>query len=116
MNTFSIESWCKPVGADKSEPMGIIHFHVSDEAHLAMERAEEQLVNSANQRETDISADMETLELELPEECDALSDPQFHVYVTKKSGEARGQFFLMGHRAKDGALVYSNSVMVDQLG
>jgi len=114
MNTFTLESWCKPPGAERSMPMGEIHFHVSDPMHLKLEQAEAVLAQRETEREMEIPADIETLELELPEECKELSDCHFHVYLRR--GHDRGQFFLTGHRADDGALVYSNAVMVDILG
>lgn len=114
MNTFTIESWCKPVGANKSVPMGQISFRVSDEYRLKMESMEERFAESSSERQGDISVRMADLELTTPPECGALSDAQFHVYVHKSEG--RGHFFLKGHRATDDALVYSNAVMVDELG
>lgn len=114
MNTFTIESWCKPVGADKSEPMGQISFRVNDEYKLQMESMEEELSHSG-QSQGDISVrNMSSLELDTPSECGMLSDAQFHVFVHKSEG--RGHFFLKGHRASDDALIYSNAILVDELG
>ncbi|MEH6578552.1 MAG: hypothetical protein V7731_15935 [Amphritea sp.] len=114
MNTFTIESWCKPVGAEKSLPMGEISFRVNDEYHLEMESVEERLAASEDEKQAEIPVDMNTLELRTPAECGELSDCQFHVFVNKREG--RGHFFLKGHRANDHALIYSNAVMVDELG
>ncbi|MNJ76923.1 hypothetical protein D3C77_743100 [compost metagenome] len=61
-----------------------------------------------------IAADMEHMELITPSECGSLSDLQFRVYLSRD--DERGQFHLVGHRESDGSLVYTNSVMIDQLG
>ncbi|MCY1558702.1 hypothetical protein D9M68_956600 [compost metagenome] len=53
------------------------------------------------------------MELSTPEECGPLSDIQWRVYL---DADERGQFHLVGHRASDGGLVYTNAVMIDQLG
>lgn len=114
MNTFNLESWCKPQGAAKSQPMGLMTFRVSEDAHLKMEAAEDQMTQDSKAHEMDIPVDIDSLELQLPPDCEALSDAAFHVY--RHAHEGRSHFFLTGHRASDGALVYSNAVLVDQLG
>ncbi|MDE3738862.1 MULTISPECIES: hypothetical protein [Pseudomonas] len=113
MNTLTIKSWCKPKGAEKSIPMGDLHFHVNDTDHLRLEEAEERL-QQTHEREMMIAADMEHMELITPSECGSLSDLQFRVYLSRD--DERGQFHLVGHRESDGSLVYTNSVMIDQLG
>ncbi|MNO05938.1 hypothetical protein D3C81_2275160 [compost metagenome] len=60
-----------------------------------------------------VDVDMATLGLKIPDACGALSDCQFRVYL---SDDQRGQFHLVGHLARDGSLIYSNAVMIDQLG
>ncbi|CAD5202420.1 hypothetical protein [Pseudomonas sp. FEN] len=42
------------------------------------------------------------------------ADSQFRVYLSAR--DQRGQLHLVGHRESDGSLVYSNAVMIDQLG
>lgn len=113
MNTFTIESWCKPPGAEKSSPMGLISFRVGEDYRLQMESLEERLAAN-DETQADISVRMSTLELKTPDECGELSDAQFHVFVKKH--DKRGHFFLKGHRKSDDALIYSNAVMVDELG
>ena len=49
MNTFNLESWCKPKGASKSQPMGLMTFRVSEDAHLKMEQAEDQMTLDAKE-------------------------------------------------------------------
>jgi len=49
-----------------------------------------------------------------PQECGPLSDCRLRVYLS--AGDERGQFHLVGHRASDGSLIYTNAVMIDQLG
>ena len=113
MNTLTIEGWCKTSDDKKSTPIGSIHFHVDDDSHLRMEEAEERLQNT-HEAEIMIDVDMSNMELVTPEECGQLSDCQYRVYLS--SSEQRGFFHLVGHRATDGSLIYTNSVMVDQLG
>lgn len=113
MNTLTIEGWCKISDDKKSTPIGLIHFHVDDDSHLRMEEAEERLQNT-HEAEIMIDVDMSNMELETPEECGPLSDCRLRVYLS--SADQRGYFHLVGHRGSDGSLIYTNSVMVDQLG
>lgn len=113
MNTLTIEGWCKGSGEQRSTPIGAFHFRVSEADHLRLERAEEELQKSGG-KDMMVDADMSTMELVTPPECGPLSDCQWRVYLSGE--ERRGQFHLVGHRASDGSLVYSNAVMVDQLG
>ena len=113
MNTLTVEGWCKKTGDAKSTALGEIHFYVSEADHLRLEQAEERL-QETHEPEIMLDADMTTLELKMPEEYGPLADCQWRVYLSK--GDQRGQFHLVGHRAGNGGLVYSNSIMVDQLG
>jgi hypothetical protein len=112
MNTLTIEGWHKPASDKKSIPMGEFHFRVNEPDHLRLEQAEERLQQS-DEKEVFIDVDMSTMELVPPEECGPLADCQLRVYL---SADQRGQFHLVGHRQSDGTLVYTNAVMVDQLG
>ncbi|WP_372876389.1 hypothetical protein [Pseudomonas sp.] len=112
MNTLTIEGWCKARGATKSTPLGRFHFHVSEPDHLRLEQAEERL-QQTHEPETMVDADVTTMELSTPDECGPLADCQWRVYLDK---DERGQFHLVGHRLSDGSLVYTNAVMIDQLG
>ena len=113
MNTLTIEGWCKTSDDAKSTPVGDIQFYVSEPVHLLMEKAEERL-NRTHEADVMVDVDMETLNLVMPEDCGPLSDCQFRVYLSESS--ERGQFHLVGHRASDGSLIYTNAVMIDQLG
>lgn len=113
MNSLTIEGWCKGRGDSKSSPMGTFSFHLDEAQHLRLEEAEERLEGSA-ETQIMLDVDMRDIELTTPDECGPLSDCQLRVY---RGGEqSRGQFHLVGHRASDGSLVYTNAVMVDQLG
>lgn len=114
MNTFTIEGWCKTGDDSKPQALGDIHFHVSVADHVRLEAAEERL-NKTLETEVMVDVDMSLMSLEMPPECGPLSDCQFRVYLST-SGDQRGQFHLVGHRESDGSLVYSNAVMIDQLG
>ncbi|OZG72377.1 hypothetical protein BTA51_16750 [Hahella sp. CCB-MM4] len=113
MNTMTLDSWCKPEGATKSSPLGLIRFRISDADHIRMEEAEEQLKHS-DKSDAILDVDLSNLELETPPQCGKLSDCQLRVYIHKD--DQRGHFHLVGHRASDGSLVYTNAVMVDLLG
>jgi hypothetical protein len=113
MNTLNIEGGCKTGADTKSSPMGFINFHLSETEHLRLEQAEMQL-QTAGTPQLMVAADMRTLHLETPQECGPLADCQYRVYLS--ADHQRGQFHLVGHRASDGGLVYTNAVMVDQLG
>lgn len=113
MNTMELDGWCKPTGADKSMPIGLIHFHVSEQDHLRLEEAEEKLAD-ADTQEMMLDVDMSDMELEMPKDCGPLSDCQLRVYINPN--DHRGHFHLVGHLAKDNSLVYTNAMMVDLLG
>ena len=110
MSALTIEGWCKVNGQQKSTPMGEIHFYVDGPLHKGLEDAEERL-QKTHEREAMVDVDMSTLDLKLPEGYDPLSDCQMRVYLHLD----RGQYHLVGHRASDGSLIYSNAVLIDQL-
>ena len=125
MNTLSIEGWCKRSDDEKSTPVGYIQFYVSEPTHLLLEEASEHLNRAKDVHEEEgsvrsqenavmVDVDMATLDLVLPEGCGPLSDCQFRVYLGGE--DQRGQFHLVGHRESDGSMIYSNAVMIDQLG
>ncbi|MFA5493959.1 MAG: hypothetical protein WC247_04205 [Porticoccaceae bacterium] len=113
MNTVSIEGWRKPPGADKPVPIEILQFHISDECHLQLEQAEEKL-QQTDEGEIFVDVDRDTLDLETSADCGDLKDCRLRVYLGPL--DQRGQFHLVGYRVSDHSLVYSNAVMVDQLG
>ena len=113
MNTMTLDGWCKPQGAPKSTPIGMIHFRISEQDHLKLEQVEDELHHSVH-KEAMMPLDMSGMELETPDTCGPLSDCQARIYLSPDN--ERGQFHLVGHRSSDGSLVYTNSVMVDQLG
>ncbi|RJG13977.1 hypothetical protein D3879_12385 [Pseudomonas cavernicola] len=112
MATLTIEGWCKTSDDKKSTPLGSFHFYVDGAEHLRLEQAEEQL-QKTHESEVMVDVDMTTMELITPEECGPLSDCKFRVYLS--ASDQRGQFHLVGHRASDGSLIYTNAVMIDQL-
>lgn len=113
MNTLTIEGWCKPDAGARSQPIGMLHFRVAENYHLLMEQAEETMQQS-QENEQLIDVDIDTMELETPAVIGSLTDCQYRVYLGPD--DQRGRFHLVAHRASDNALVYSNSVMIDQLG
>ncbi|CAK16333.1 hypothetical protein [Pseudomonas entomophila] len=111
MSTLTIEGWCKSNGDRRSTPVGDIHFDIQGPTHTALEQAEERLQQS-HEPEAMVEVDMDTLNLILPEGYGPLSDCRLRVYL---SNDARGQFHLVGHRASDGSLIYTNAVLIAQL-
>lgn len=110
MSNLTIEGWCKISADQKSTPVGEISFDVDGPLHLRLEQAEERL-QKTHEREVMVDVDMSTLGLILPEGYAPLSDCQMRVYLHHE----RGQFHLVGHRASDGSLIYTNAVLIDQL-
>ena len=110
MSALTIEGWCKTGNAQKSTPMGEVHFNVDGSLHLRLEEAEERL-QKTHDREAMVDVDMDSMELIMPEGYAPLSDCRMRVYLHHD----RGQFHLVGHRASDGSLIYTNAVLIDQL-
>ncbi|KXG80089.1 hypothetical protein [Pseudomonas mosselii] len=111
MSTLTIEGWCKSDGDRRSSPVGDIHFDIQGPTHTALEQAEERLQQS-HEPEAMVDVDMDTLNLVLPEGYGPLADCRLRVYL---SNDERGQFHLVGHRASDGSLIYTNAVLIAQL-
>lgn len=112
MSTLTIGGWCKPDNAQRSTPLGQFHFEIGGSNHRLLEEAEESL-QDGGQREMLIDVDLDELHLVAPDDCGPLMDCFFRVYLSSR--ERRGQFHLVGHRASDGSLVYTNAVLIDQL-
>ncbi len=113
MNTLSIEGWCKPEGASKSTRIESLHFRVSEEAHLEMENAEKKLQDSGA-TEAFVTADMAGLELATSADCGELTDCKFRVYLN--ADDQTSNFHLVAKRVSDGALIYSDAVLVEFVG
>ncbi|WCM50635.1 hypothetical protein OH720_27415 [Pseudomonas sp. WJP1] len=111
MSNLTLEGRCKPNPNQPSDPIGEIHFYVDGPLHVRLEEAEERLQKSPALKEVMVDVDMDTLNLVLPEGYGPLSDCKMRVYLHYE----RGQFHLVGHRASDGSLIYSNVVLIDQL-
>ncbi|KAF1052046.1 MAG: hypothetical protein GAK43_02122 [Stenotrophomonas maltophilia] len=112
MATFTLEGWCRPAPDQPPIPLEQIHFHLGGEDHRRLEEAEERLQHSQS-RDLMLDADPSELDLVLPEGYGPLADCRFRVYLGQADG--RGHFHLVGHRASDGSLIYTNAVLIDQL-
>lgn len=112
MMTLDVGGWCRRTSEGQPEPVHAIHFHISEDCHMQLERAEEELQHT-HQKEKLLDMDMGSMELEVSPDCGPLSDCQLRVYLDPV--DHRGHFHLVGHRASDHSLVYSNAVMVDAL-
>ena len=113
MNTLTIEGWKKAQRTSKAVPVEMIHFRVNEHYHLLLEQAEEALLENG-QNEMLIDIDISTMELKTSKDCGNLTDCQLRVYLSKEN--QRGHFHLVGRSISDGSLIYSNAIMVDQLG
>ena len=113
MDNLTVEGWCNAPGAEKPIPLDSIRFYISPAYHLMLEAAEEEL-SKTQAVEKFVDVDMDVLKLEAPSEVGFLSDCRLRVYLSPLDN--RGQFHIVGHRASDNGLIYTNSVMVDQLG
>ncbi|MFG0544548.1 hypothetical protein ACF8FG_04995 [Pseudomonas sp. YQ_6] len=111
MSTFTIEGWCKTGNESKNIALEDIHFCLNGNDHLLLEQAQERLQRT---HEPDVMVDvnLSTLELRLLPGYGPLSDCRMRVYL---DSTLRGHFHLIGHRANDGSLIYSNAVLIDQL-
>jgi hypothetical protein len=110
---MTLEGWWKKPGAERPVALEHIRFRVSDDCHLLLEQVADGLVRN-QEREALLNIDINELELEMPATCGPLEDCQLRVYISP--WDERSHFHLVGHRAADHSLVYSNAVMVDQLG
>jgi len=113
MTTYTVEGWCRQPGAQKPLPLEQIHFSISDECHLQLEAVEHELQRT-HRREEFVDVDIDELDLQMPPACGPLSDCRLRVYLGGMDNQ-RGHFHLVGHRAADRSLVYTNPIMVDQL-
>lgn len=114
MNTLTVEGWCKTSDTQSPIPLEQIRFHINERCHRQLEAAEEELRHT-QAVEKFVDVDMRELRLQTPAACGPLADCQLRVYLGGMDN-SRGQFHLVGHRASDDSLVYTNAVMVDQLG
>lgn len=89
-----------------------IQFHLTGNDHLRLEQAEEYL-QKAHKSEVMLDVDMATLDLSMPAGYGPLSDCRLRVYLDPSW--QRGHFHLVGHRASDGSLIYTNAVLIAQM-
>lgn len=113
MQNLDLEAWRKPSLDSQSEPINNIRFYVDQETHIKLEKAEEEIANSDIQ-EKFVDANEGTLELSSPDAISKLKDIQFRVY--RDNTFDRGQFHLVAKDSANNDIIYTNAVMVDQLG
>lgn len=112
MSAMTLEGWCKTSAEQKPTPLRDIRFSLTEDDRLHLEQAELTLQQNGR-REMMVDADLDTLDLHMPEGYGPLADCMFRVYLG--GAEHRGQFHLVGHTARDGRLIYTNAVLIDQL-
>lgn len=113
MDNLSIEGWYKAAEAHTPTPLDEIRFYISPACHLELEAAEEELLET-HAPEKFVEVDIDALQLEMPSDIGPLTDCRLRVY--RGGPDNRGQFHLVGHSARDNGLIYTNAVMIDQLG
>ncbi len=113
MNTVTLDGWCKPNDASHPIRVELIHFHLNEEQHRRLEQAEEEL-HQTRASEKLIDVDTDSLELSVSDDCGPIEACQLRVYLHPV--DQRGHFHLVGRRVGDHSLVYTNAIMVDQLG
>ena len=110
--TLSLEGWRKREEDDNPVEVRAIHFHIDETLRLLLEDAEEEL-QSREESERYIEVDNGKINLETSPDCGTLSD--CHIRVYRDPADDRCHFHLVGHRASDNSLVYSNAVLIDNL-
>ena len=113
MNTLTIKGWQKRAETGDVLPIEQIHFRVSETDHIRLEQAEEMLLSSGRP-ELFIPVNKDTMELSMSGDCGDIGECQFRVYLSPQTN--RGHFHLVASELENNALVYSNAVMIDQLG
>lgn len=113
MTTLTLDGWCKPDDAASPIPVELIHFRIGEQYHRLLEQAEEELLRTrAEEKLIDVDAD--SLALSVSSDCGPIEACQLRVYLHPV--DQRGHFHLIGRRVGDQSLVYTNPIMVDQLG
>jgi hypothetical protein len=112
MSAMTLEGWCKTTAEQKPTPLEDIRFNITDDDRLHLEQAEVYLQEN-DQKEMMVDADLTTLDVHMPDGVGPLADCLFRVYLG--GAEHRGPFHRVGHTARDGSLIYTNAVLIDQL-
>ena len=106
---LSLEAWEESSKSDQSEEVGTIRLEIGDREFRSLERMENELKQSEN-REAFLNVSPQTLSLQTPGHCGPLSDCKIRVYLREE--DDTGHFHLVGRRAENDALIYTNAVMV----
>jgi len=109
--TLDLEGWYKNPVSGTPTPIKNIHFRVTEECHLWLEKATEELQRS-HQVEKFLDIDPEQLEVKISTDCGPLVNCQLRVYL-KLGDDEQCHFHLVGNRQSDNSLAYSNSVLVN---
>ena len=106
---LTLETWHKPKRAQQSEEIGITHLQIDERQYRRLEEAELELKHSGRQ-ETFLQLEEEDIDLQPPQGLGTLTDCKLRLYL--READDSGHFHLVGRRAQDDALVYTNSVLV----
>lgn len=104
-----LETWHKPKQAKHSEEIGITRLHIDENQYRRLEQAELELKQSDCQ-EAFLDLEEEDIDLQPPQGFGALADCKIRLYL--READDSGHFHLVGRRAQDDALIYTNSVLV----
>ena len=106
---LTLETWHKPQRARRSEEIGITRLEIDEHQYRRLEEVELEL-RSSDAKEAFLDLQDDDVILQPPAKCGSLADCRLRVYL--RDDDDSGLFHLVGRRAKDDALVYTNSVMV----
>ncbi len=106
---LTVETHLKPNQNQASRDVGLTKMLIEESVYHMLEEMEDELVES-NQREMFKDIEPESIHLQMPDNFGELSDCQVRMYMPR--GVDSGQFHLVGHRASDNSLVYTDAVMV----
>jgi hypothetical protein len=106
---LTLDTWYKPKRARQSEAIGITRLAIDEAQYRRLEQAELELKQSARQ-EMFLDLEQGDIDLQPPEGYGALADCKLRLYL--RDADDSGHFHLVGRRAQDDALVYTNSVLV----
>lgn len=106
---LSLETFCKGADEQSSNEIGRSAVTVSADSYRKLEALEQQLRESDQQ---ELFADIHdtAIDVETPDAVDQLRQCKVRLYLDGEQQAAH--FHLVGHRADDNSLIYTNPVLV----
>ncbi len=106
---LALETWHKSHRAQQSEDVGITRLDIGETQYRNLEKIELELKES-QRKEAFVEVDGSEIDLQTPRQCGPLAECRIRVYL--REDDESGHFHLVGRRARDDGLVYTNSVLV----